>query len=195
MKTDVITVSSEGGGMDEAIEQIDELAVYKKLSAKETIHLKLLAEEMMGMLKAITGECVALFWIEDEKKNFQLHLVTTTTVNTEMRKSLMGVSSSGKNIEAKGFMGKVKEIFERALEPATDNPGDFLVKGLLYDVDPSNVGMTYTWSFNQYKESISKDDEQWDELEKSIVANLADDVQVGIMNDSVEMIIYKKIGE
>ena len=86
-------------------------------------------------------------------------------------------------------------IFERALERATDNPGDFLVKGLLYDVDPSNVGMTYTWSFNQYKENIGKDDEHWDELEKSIVANLADDVQVGIMNDSVEMIIYKKIGE
>ena len=34
--------------------------------------------------------------------------------------------------------------------------------------------------------------EDWDELEKSIIANLADDVTVGINGDNVEMVITKK---
>ena len=34
--------------------------------------------------------------------------------------------------------------------------------------------------------------EEWDELEKSIIANLADDVTVGINGNNVEMIITKK---
>jgi hypothetical protein len=52
------------------------------------------------------------------------------------------------------------------------------------------------WSLNDYRtclESVSeKDDaskEAWDELEKSIVANIANDVLVGVKGDKVEMTI------
>ena len=34
--------------------------------------------------------------------------------------------------------------------------------------------------------------DEWDELEKSIIANIADDVSVGINKDMVEMIITKR---
>ena len=34
--------------------------------------------------------------------------------------------------------------------------------------------------------------EDWDELEKSVVANLADDVRIGIAGQDVEMVISKK---
>ena len=50
------------------------------------------------------------------------------------------------------------------------------------------------WSFCDYKKSLagSSPDENWDELEKSIVANLADEVKVGIRDNTVELIIDKK---
>lgn len=35
-------------------------------------------------------------------------------------------------------------------------------------------------------------EEAWDELEKSIVAKLADDVQVGIRSGKVELVIRKR---
>ena len=41
--------------------------------------------------------------------------------------------------------------------------------------------------------SEAKDEEEWDELEKSIVANLADEISIGIKKNRVEMVIYKKI--
>ena len=37
----------------------------------------------------------------------------------------------------------------------------------------------------------SESQEAWDELEKSIVGSLSDDVQIGIKGDKVQMIIFK----
>ena len=67
MKTDVITVSSRGKQMEAALEQVEKLAVYKDLSRKGTLHLRLLTEEMMGMMRSITGETEGQFWIEDHE--------------------------------------------------------------------------------------------------------------------------------
>jgi hypothetical protein len=54
------------------------------------------------------------------------------------------------------------------------------------------------WSMALYKEDVQnhiseneKASEAWDELEKSIVANIADDVKVKIIGNDVEMIIIK----
>ena len=48
------------------------------------------------------------------------------------------------------------------------------------------------WSLNSYKESVKSEEgadreEKWDELEKSIVSKLADDVRIGMKSDHVVM--------
>ena len=55
---------------------------------------------------------------------------------------------------------------------------------------------SYSWSMSTYVASIEKAEAVQveaakDELEKSIVANLADDVTVHIVNSDVEIAIYK----
>ena len=60
---------------------------------------------------------------------------------------------------------------------------------------------SYAWSMEDYKEQLrqyrelNKDggQEDWDELEKSVVANVADDVKVSIRGRVVEMTILKKL--
>ena len=56
MKTDVIAVSSSGNQIGKALEQVEKMAAFKGLSRKDTLHLRLLTEEMMGMMRSITGE-------------------------------------------------------------------------------------------------------------------------------------------
>ena len=56
MRTDVITVSSRGKRMETALEQADKMAAYKGLSRKNALHLRLLTEEMMGLMRSVTGE-------------------------------------------------------------------------------------------------------------------------------------------
>ena len=61
-------------------------------------------------------------------------------------------------------------------------------------------GEEYAWSLKQYKSNVQKllkeDDSakgRWDELEKSIVANIASDVRVGVTEDHVKMVIYLNV--
>ena len=207
MKSDVITVSSYGEGMEEALRQTEDVALYKKLDKKSALHLRLLGEEMMGMLRSLTGETEALFWIEDNKQGvFELHLETTTVMDTEKRRELLKVSTSGKNSAAQGIMGKIRDVFETMLEPEDRSLPDYYADGLIYsDVgmadDPMRLAMmtaTMSWSLEQYRESVEAEEngpvkaDEWDELEKSIVANLADEVRIFIKGNSVEMVIYKK---
>ena len=56
MKSDVITVSSRHDQIEEALKQAEKTAAFKGLSKKGTLHLVLLTEEMMGLMRSITGE-------------------------------------------------------------------------------------------------------------------------------------------
>ena len=63
MKTDIMIVSNSGARMEEALNQVSKVAAYKGLSAKNALHLRLLAEEMLGMMRSIAGEADGEFWI------------------------------------------------------------------------------------------------------------------------------------
>ena len=50
------------------------------------------------------------------------------------------------------------------------------------------------WSLEQYKNTVKKDEqaEAWDELEKSVIASVADDVIVGVKGKQANIVIVKK---
>ena len=201
MKSDVIHITSEGEGIAEALKQTEAVAVYKSLPKKDSVHLLLLTEETTGMMKALTGNHDADFWIEDDGSTFHIHLKTETKMNTELRKKLLSASTSGENIAAKGVMGKVKDIFNRLIEP-TESTIPYAYSAGFQTMGNSTMGAAAmaknmsiparnVWSLNKYKNSVESGDEAWDELEQSIVANIADDIEIGISDNYVEMVIYK----
>lgn len=202
MRSDIIHIASDGTGIAEALKQTESVAVYKSLSKKDSVHLLLLTEEMTGILKALTGQHDADFWIEAEGGAFHLHLKTETKMTTEMRNKLLSASTTGENIAAKGVMGKIKGIFSRLLEP-TDAPFPAEYKAG-FDMSAlstaeaaamaKNMSITAmnVWSLNKYKSEMKSSGDSWDELEQSIVANIADEIEIGIADNSVEMVIYKK---
>ena len=123
-------------------------------------------------------------------------------MNTELRKELLNVSTTGKNAAAKGFMGRLREIFSALSEsssPAMTNVGygysyvDII--GFDASMDMSPNAMLYGWSLKSYRDAVAQNKEQepekWDELEKSITAKLADDVKIFIRGNTVEMVIEK----
>lgn len=70
---------------------------------------------------------------------------------------------------------------------------------LAYAADPTTMG-GLMWSLQIYRDRISAEadhsdepeiSEAWDELQRSIIANLADDVQVGIRGGRVKMIVSR----
>ena len=197
MKTDVIVVSSQGRQMETALREAEKVSAYKGLSPKSALHLRLLTEEMMGMMRSITGEASGEFWIEDQDGVYQLHLRVETRMNMEKRESLLSASTTGKNESAKGLMGKLRDFFDRGADDEAFSP---LMMAGMYD-DPMASSMDWAWAMSRYEEAVStrmkQEDEQaaeaWDELEKSVVARVADEVKVSIRGNNAEMIIIKKL--
>ena len=112
MKTDEITVDSRGARMETALAQAEKVAVYKGLARKDALSLRLLTEEMLGLMRALTGESEGVFWIEDEDGEYRLHLRVRTRLNADERAQLLSVSSTGKNESAKGLMGRLRDFFD-----------------------------------------------------------------------------------
>ena len=200
MKTDVITVSSRGRQMEKALEQADKVAAYKGLSAKDALHLRLLTEEMMGMMRSITGEKEGTFWIEDQDGEYQLHLKVRAMLTSEEREQLLAVSSSGKNESAKGLMGRLRDFFDWGSDADLSAYSSPLLLPDAFEQSSSPM-LDWEWSMSRYERALSSQMEQgnqtvkeaWDELEKSVVSHVADDVKVSIRSGTVEMIILKKL--
>ncbi len=201
MKSDVITVSSRHDQIEEALKQAEKTAAFKGLSKKGTLHLVLLTEEMMGLMRSITGETEGKFWIEDEDGVFQLHLQVTTPMNSMKRERLLSSSSSGKNESAKGLMGRLRDVFDRSAdEDVSAFTSPMLLPGA-YEYS-EKAGLNWEWSMTHYQQELAslvamRDEaarKAWDELEKSVVKHVADDVRVSIRNGNVEIIILKKMG-
>ena len=199
MRTDIITVSSSGSQMEKALEQAEKVAAYKGLPAQSALRLRLLTEEMMGMMRSITGEKQGQFWIEDENGVYQLHLQVKTRMTNEKRESLLEVSSSGKNEAAKGLMGRLRDFFDRGSDEDIFQASPMLMSGM-YE-HSSSPSLDWEWKMTQYQmaleEGVRHDDkkaqEAWDELEKSVVAHAADEIQVCIRGQTVEMTIVKSL--
>ena len=193
MKTDVITISSEGNNMDAALAQIDKVSAYNGLSSKDALTLRLLAEEVLAMMRAIAGNVNGEFWIEDQDGVYELHLAVRTLVDEKIRQQLLAASSSGKNEATRGFMGKIRSFFEPSSGVPMFSAG--------FGGGAPQMSESYAWSMDDYRDQLrqrreldEKDgQEAWDELEKSVVANLADDVRVSIRGRNVEMTILKRL--
>lgn len=199
MKTDVITVSAKGKRMETALEQAEKVAVYEGLSPKGALHLRLLTEEMMGLMRSITGAPEGEFWIENQDGEYQLHLRVTARLSSEKREQLLSVSATGKNESAKGLMGHLRDFFDWSCD---GEDGTFASPLLLPDAfeHTSSPALDWEWSMRRYEDVLatqmnrdSSAREAWDELEKSVVKNIADDVRVAIRGGFVEMTILKKL--
>ena len=55
MITEKIKISNDGSGMNEVLELTERTADVMKLEQKNKFRLRLLAEEMLSMVRAITG--------------------------------------------------------------------------------------------------------------------------------------------
>ena len=202
MKTDEITIDSRGKRMETALAQAEKVAAYKGLAGRDALSLRLLTEEMLGLMRALTGEPEGVFWIEDDERGeYRLHLRVRTRLNSEERAQLLSVSSTGKNESAKGLMGRLRDFFDWGSDADLANYSGPLLMPEMYE-STSSPSLDWEWSMVRYEDALNTRlaqadpaaKEAWDELEKSVVKHVADDVRVSIRNGNVEMVLIKKMG-
>jgi hypothetical protein len=186
MKSDIYTQKQ---GIEHILSETKRLGEFCNLPPVASDKLRLLAEEMLSLTVRLFDKLTYEFFIENEGCRFTLNLSAETLVCPEKKEKLLSLSTDGENKATKGIFGKISAIFESLLTEsneyvqltgvyATDIPH-------LYGVDMMPY---FSLSAFQDERPIKPDDEQWDGLEKSIIATLAKDMVIGVRNNKVEMI-------
>lgn len=210
MKSTEIFLNEAGLGTAEVLNQVEAFCKFQKYSKKEMLQTRLLAEELLGMIKGMIGadtedsgkdKYEATFWIEGSEKRCELHVTAKTRVDLDKKEKFLSVASDGKNMAAKGVMGRIRQVVESCLYGYEEMDRYYRDEGMLMYPNMGMGGMMgsaavmQTWSLQNYMGSVQakreEHQEAWDELEKSIVAKLADDVLVGVQNKKVEIIVKK----
>lgn len=199
-----LMVSSAAAVNEDTLARVDSYLKEFDLAPRDMLHVRLLVEETLGMLKAMTGQYSASLWLLTQDNCCRLHVVATSDMDINKKKELLSVSNSGKNAYARGFMSKIGDMIENGI---LNYENVVLLQqkyGMGY-VDVASMGgnpsdIMFTWSLDQYKKSLGnagqeseKTTQAWDELEKSIVANIAKNITVGVRKDHVEMVIDKDL--
>ncbi len=206
MTTDRIRVYSNGHGTEKAMEEAGKFATYNDLGNDESLCLTLLTEEMLGMVKGIAGNFEGEFWLEKEDDRYLLKLTADTYMDKEKKKKLLSLSDSGKNESTVGIMDMIKSVllgglgkYEEVESLYNEYDDGTVMYGSLGMRGSDDLAATgFEWSLLQYRSMVEKEKEKeksleaWDELEKSIIANIADDVKVGVRGDIVELTIIKR---
>ena len=184
-------------------EEADRVLSELFITPKDTLRLKLLFEEAITMLKVLAVEYRAEIWFEKHGQECSLKVAANANMNAPMKRELIDMSSDKTNSAAVGIMGKIGDVIENGLLTYCEvmklnqdagggaNFGMMGIYGGLDGVEPSVM-----WSLSDYKDTIDDDDEDseeaTDELEKSIIANIAKDVHVGVKGDHIDMtIVYE----
>jgi hypothetical protein len=186
MKSDIYTGEQ---GIEHILSETKKFGEFCKLPPVASDKLRLLAEEMLSLTVRLFKNLKYEFYVEREKMLFTLNLSVETLVSPGQKEKLLSLSSSGKNDATKGIFGKISTIFENLL---TGSDEYTQVVRVYYPDIPHLYGMDMTAYFSlsafQDERPYKPDDEQWDGLEKSIIATLAKEMVIGVRNKKVEMI-------
>ena len=195
MVSNICKIEKGTNDLDTILKESERVAIYNGFNQKQTLQLRLICEEMDGMLPNIIDDFQGDFWIEYENGVCKVNAcIDIPELTSKKKDELIKIAKNKKNFLAVGIVGKIRSAIENL----------FLDKEIYKQYDIStlfnagieySVGLTpsYSWSLNKYRNVVKKEDkEDWDELEKSIIANLADDVIVGVKGKQANIVVVKK---
>ena len=189
--SDKFMVNSDAGRMAAARYATEDFAWQIKLDKRDALRLDLLVEETLGMVKNMLEDFYGQLWFTADGKACEIHFEATSDMDVEKRQELLSV------------MAKLGEVISGALHGfgrTMDAYGQETVKyGIVHSPSPmmGNADMMTVWTLQTYRDGLDQacDDEAeaaLDELEKSIVAKLADDILVGVKGDRINLVIKKQ---
>ena len=208
MKSNICKLNEDLSCIEAVLSEVEKVTAYNGLEDKKALRVRLLAEELCGMLPGLTRNFSGKFWAENDGDDYELHVeLRADDMTLELKDELISVSKSGKNAAAKGIMGKIRAVAETMLLAASD-PSVPVPNDEFYDCNGYNMGLgyvdytavyetsgyIYTWSLVNYKNAVEEKEDAYSELERSIVAKLADDIIVGVKGKNVDIVVKKSFG-
>lgn len=190
MKTDKLWVNGSIRRNDEVNEILAAFAREAGIAGKPFFHMTLLTEETLGMAQQLLKDFDGEIWLETVAGGYEIIL------EADVRER-----SSAAPGAPEGFMAKIAEMLNCSymFENISETPEnlastlpDYLSYGIRRDGDERI--WTGKWTLSTYRKHLrGASDVNPDELEKSIVARLADEVTIGIQGHRIRLVISKSV--
>ncbi len=187
-KSLVCDISNDQRSLARALDETERFSREEGLDHKKALHLRLLCEELIGMVGTIVHITYGSYWIDEIKGEYQLHLEAKALMTEERRETLLDVAPDGQNAAYAGVKGKIAEFFDRMAQG-----GSYNMIGMVDD-PAMNTQAMYNWSYQCYVENMRTQKKQldWDQMEKSILTKLTKDIKVGVRENEVTITLIAK---
>ena len=153
------------------VKEVRDFCRQYNVSRKESMHLNILSEEILELMQSYNPSEIS-FDIRMNGTVCEMRLTSRVDLDRQAEAELMSISSTGKNIAGKGLITTIRNVFESCR---------------------NGTMRTEKWSLQNYQANLLSGDVNAEEIGRSIIVKLADDVQIGIRSGKAEMIVYKKL--
>ena len=196
MKSNICKIDNGTKDLAAILEESERVAKYNGLNEKQTLELRLLCEEIDGMLPNIIDNFDGELWIDFEDGICKVNVsVKIPEFNSGKKEELIAIAKDKKNAAAVGIVGKIRNVIENFFldEGSTDAMAHSGAFGASTGFS-EGVDYSYLWTLEQYKSAVKKEEQrdEWDELEKSVIASVADDIIVGVKGKCADITAVKK---
>lgn len=197
MKSNVCKIEKGTKDLELILKESERVAEYNGFTHKQALQLRLLCEEVDGMLPYIIEDFDGDIWIEYDKGVCKVNVsVKIPELDIDEKEALIAVAKNKKNASAVGIVGKIRNAIENFFLNE-DAMGAFNMSSNVFRMSAAyseGVDYSYLWSLDEYRNTVKKEEEteEWDELEKSVIASVADDVIVGVKGKKANITIVKK---
>lgn len=196
MKSNVCKIEKGTKDLAAILAESERVAEYNGLTHKQALQLRLLCEEIDGMLPNIIDDFSGELWIDFEDGVCKVNVsIKIPEFNLVKKNELIAIAKDKKNAKAVGIVGKIRNAIENFFLDEEAMGAFSMASGNYYISSGYGISADYSylWSLDQYRATVSdKKSDDWDELEKSVIASVADDVVIGVKGKQADIIILKK---